>query len=162
MTGDAKDGSDDHSGKCRGGVKGRRRSAGALKPLSSSFINSRDCCSPSPVTPKTLGMKRTLNGNRVPNGENRTKDNIVMAKRQTVLRKQKVSSKCLHLRNRNAYNVEGRIPVKRLKGDKITPSIDGVTRKIMDDRGWAEKQATVFTQWLNFILVPQKQKVITK
>ncbi len=37
-------------------------------------------------------------------------------------------------------------------------SIDGVTRKIMDDRGWAEKQSTVFTQWLNFMLVPQKQR----
>ncbi len=122
MTGTAKDGGDDHSGKCRGGVKGRRRSAGALKPLSSSFINSRDCYSPSPVTPKTLGMKRTLNGNRVSNGENQTKDNIVMAKRQTVLRRQKASSKCLHLKNRNAYNVEGRIPVKRLKGDKIGQS----------------------------------------
>ncbi len=121
VTGEAKDGGDGgHSGKCRGGTKGRRRSAGALKPLSSSFINSRDCYSPSPVTHKTLGMKRTLNGNCVPKRESQNKDNVVMVKRQTVIRKQKASSsKCLHLKNQNAYSVGGRIPVKRLKGDKI-------------------------------------------
>ncbi len=118
MSGEAKGGGDYHSGECRGGKRGRRRSAGALKPLSSSFINTGGCSAPSPFTPRTLGMKRTLNDSRVPNGENQNKDHIVMAKKQTV-RKRAAFSRCLHLRNQNAYNIEGRIPVKRLKGDEI-------------------------------------------
>ncbi len=120
MTGEAKDGGGDyHSGKYRGGVRGRRRrSSGALKPLSSSFINAGACSSPSPLTPKTMGMKRTLNGNRVPNGKTQNKDDIVMSKRQTV-RKQAASSRCLRLKSQNGYNIEGRIPVKRLRGGKI-------------------------------------------
>ncbi len=117
VLGEAKGGDDYYSRECGRGRRGKRRSGGALKSLSSSVINTRDCSAPSPFTPKTLGMKRTLNGSRVTNAENQNKDHIEMAKRQTVL-KQAALSRRLRLRNQNAYNIDGRIPVKRLKGDK--------------------------------------------